>query len=202
MNAAVARRAPSAGSAAAARWRGLVTACRGMQGGTTTAPRVAARVPGVARQPAAPRTGRRSLAVLLALGGVCLGAAGAAGPGETALPVAAAATPAAPRGATGIERRVALLARELELDADQQGALRDILAQQRAQVARVWADASVPGAIRISRTQAISEHTAQRIRALLREEQRGKFSQPRQRETAVGAPGGRVQTWTRPGNPG
>ena len=101
----------------------------------------------------------------------------------------------------GLEDRVELMARELDLDSGQRIALRKILEEQRVQVARVWDDASVPGAIRVSTTQAISDRTADQIRALLNDEQRKKYIQPRHRDTAVGTPGGRVESWMNPGKP-
>ena len=66
---------------------------------------------------------------------------------------------------------------------------------QRAEVAKVWSDASVPSAIRVGATQAIGDRTAERIRTLLNDEQRRKYIQPRQHEVPVGAAGGDVQKW-------
>ena len=108
----------------------------------------------------------------------------------------AAATPApgsvhrAPRA--GIAGRVQLLTAELGLDARQQQAVASVLVQQRTEVAKVWSDPSVPAALRVS---AIGDTTAERIRAILNEDQRKKYMQPRQHEAPVGAPGGDVQKW-------
>jgi hypothetical protein len=112
---------------------------------------------------------------------------------------AAAHRPSHRQGPRGLDGRVALLARELDLDPGQQVALRKMLEEQGVQVAQAWNDTSVPGATRVGRTQAISDRTAERIRAMLNDEQRRKYIQPRQRETSVGAPGGRVETWMKPG---
>lgn len=83
-------------------------------------------------------------------------------------------------GATNpLDRRVALLARELELDASQQLKVRALLESQREQVVRVWQDESVSGALRVARTQAISGRTEDGIRALLTDAQRQKYPKAR-----------------------
>ena len=87
------------------------------------------------------------------------------------------------------------MTKELDLDVRQQTELKTILEAQRSEVARVWSDPSVPSAVRVGATQAIGERTADRIRAMLSDEQRKKYIQPRQHEAPVGAPGGDVQTW-------
>jgi hypothetical protein len=79
----------------------------------------------------------------------------------------------------GIDERVQTLAKALNLDPAQQVALRRVLEGQRESVARVWSDTSMPAAIRIGATQAISDRTADQIRALLTEEQREKYNPPR-----------------------
>ena len=67
---------------------------------------------------------------------------------------------------------------------------------QREAIQQVWGDTSLPPAIRVSRTQAISDRTADGIRALLDDEQRKKYIQPRQREASVGTGGAGVEAWT------
>ncbi len=113
----------------------------------------------------------------------------------------AAHSRAAPPHAAGstLDRRVDLLAAELHLSADQRIQVRALLQGQREQVQRVWNDATVPPAMRVGRTQAISDKTAESIRALLDEEQRKAYIQPRLRETSVGAQGAAVDAWTAPG---
>jgi len=96
---------------------------------------------------------------------------------------------------SALDRRVMLLTRELGLTANQQGQVRKALESQREQVARVWSDTSVAPARRVGATQAIADRTAERIRALLTEEQRKKYLQPRKREAAVGASGARAEAW-------
>jgi hypothetical protein len=105
---------------------------------------------------------------------------------------------ATPRPAAGsaLDERVRLLAKELDLDAAQQAGVKRILEEQRAQVVRVWSDTSVPAAQRVNATQAISNRTADQIRALLNDEQKKKFSAPRQpRDPSEVTPGTSVEDW-------
>jgi hypothetical protein len=85
-----------------------------------------------------------------------------------------------------LDRRIALLARELDLDAAQKLKVRALLEGQREQIVRVWQDESVPGALRVARTQAISERTEDGIRALLTDAQRQKYFKPRTDRAAIG----------------
>jgi hypothetical protein len=98
-----------------------------------------------------------------------------------------------------LDRRVMLLAKELGLDATQRAQVKKVLEGQREQVARVWNDGSIPAARRVSATQAIGDQTADRIRALLNDEQRKKYIKPRQRDAAVGTAGGDVESWMNAG---
>ena len=123
----------------------------------------------------------------------------------TAVPAPAVGSRPASRSGTvhlsgsALDRRMALLAAELHLRADQQIEIKALLQGQREQVQRIWSDTSLPPALRVSRTQAVSERTAESIRALLDGEQRKSYIQPRQRESAVGAQGASVEAWTAPG---
>jgi hypothetical protein len=85
-----------------------------------------------------------------------------------------------------LDRRIALLARELDLDATQQYKVKALLERQREQVARVWQDESASGALRVNRTQLISERTEDGIRALLTDAQRQKYFKPRTDRVAIG----------------
>ncbi|NML44465.1 hypothetical protein HHL11_11935 [Ramlibacter sp. G-1-2-2] len=104
-----------------------------------------------------------------------------------ALGVAAAAhTAIAADAVSPLDRRIALLARELDLDATQQLKVRALLEGQREQIVRAWQDESVPGALRIARTQAISEQTEDGIRALLTDAQKQKYFKPRMERGPIG----------------
>jgi hypothetical protein len=84
--------------------------------------------------------------------------------------------PPSPRGVrAGLEARVATLTRALGLDARQQATLRQALVDQRQQVQRIWSDRSVSARDRVAETRKVSAHTADRIRAMLTEEQRQKY---------------------------
>jgi len=125
-------------------------------------------------------------------------AAGAVDDSEAAAPVPQESARRRKR-ASPLDRRVMLLAKELGLDATQQAQVKKVLEGQREQVARLWNDRSIPAARRVSATQAIGDRTADRIRALLNDEQRKKYIQPRQREVAVGTAGGDVESWMNAG---
>ena len=94
-----------------------------------------------------------------------------------------------------LDRRVALLARELDLDAIQQLKVKALLESQREQVSRVWSDESVPGALRVKRTQAVSERTEEGIRSLLTDEQKSKYFKPRPADVAPGGTSADLATW-------
>jgi len=94
-----------------------------------------------------------------------------------------------------LDRRVALLAKELDLSAAQQRQVKKVLQGQRDEVSRVWSDASMPAALRVSTTQAIGDRTADQIRDVLTDGQRTRYLQAHTRETRVGAPGADVESW-------
>jgi hypothetical protein len=100
----------------------------------------------------------------------------------------AAAEPAAADGQAGsapmqhesaLAQRVTLLSAELGLSAQQQAQVRRILEDQREQVMRVWNDSSLAAANRVSATRTIGDRTADRIRAILTEEQKAKYHHAR-----------------------
>jgi hypothetical protein len=141
-----------------------------------------------------------ALGFALALGGLVV----AYGADEGQAPAASAPAHAAPRShahhtATNtLDSRVQLMAKELDLDASQQATLKSILLTQRAEVAKVWNDPSVPATVRVATTQAVSQKTAERIRAILNDEQREKYIKEHRRDVPVGTPGGDVQKWMKP----
>ena len=131
----------------------------------------------------------------MALAGPCLSMAPAA--------ESAAETPPQPaarhvQGST-LEHRVQTLAKALELDAKQQVELRKVLQGQRDLVARIWNDASLSSAERVGATHAMSERTADQIRALLTEEQKKKYNPPAPHDLAsqLGRPD--VEAWMNQG---
>ena len=129
------------------------------------------------------------LAGMLALSGATLAADGVPGGAPSASREGVAVTRPAGvqvRATNPLDRRIELLARELDLDAAQKLKVRAVLEGQREQVVRVWQDESVPGALRVARTQAISERTEDGIRALLTDAQRQKYIKPRTDRAATG----------------
>ena len=77
---------------------------------------------------------------------------------------------------TGLDDRVKVFAKALDLDAAQQSQLRKILLGQRDAVRRVWTDKSLSPAERAPATRAASERTGDEIRAILNDEQRKKYN--------------------------
>jgi hypothetical protein len=92
------------------------------------------------------------------------------------------ATPASPQ--PGIRRHyrkssiddvVRRLAKSLDLTPVQQSAVKTILEQRMQETLRIRRDSSLSGSERISHFRALQEHTVERIRAVLNEEQRKKY---------------------------
>jgi hypothetical protein len=124
-------------------------------------------------------------------------------PGDDPLPDRPYGRPQAvrPHGQS-LDYRVKLLATELGLDAGQQVQVRKVLEDQRQQMKALWADTGMPAGQRVNATRAISDRTADRIRALLNEEQRKKYIAER-KPRAAGDDAGKpdVEHWmdaTRP----
>jgi hypothetical protein len=124
------------------------------------------------------------LAGMLALSGATLAADGS--PSVARGEVRSAPSRVQTGATNALDRRIALLARELDLDQAQQLKVRALLEGQREQIVRVWQDESVPGALRVARTQAITERTEDGIRALLTDAQRQKYFKPRTDRAAIG----------------
>jgi periplasmic protein CpxP/Spy len=117
---------------------------------------------------------------------------------NAAEPVAAAAQPgpAPTHHESALTQRVTLLSAELGLSAQQQDQVRRILEDQREQVMRVWNDSSLAAANRVSATRNISDRTADRIRAILTEEQKAKYHQARKpREAGENSASPSVEEW-------
>jgi len=97
---------------------------------------------------------------------------------------------------TTLDGRVAMYARTLGLDANQQMRLRALLIWQRDQVQLIWNDTKLTAAMRIHATGAIGDATADRIRAMLTEEQRKRYKPPRPpRDSVAHAEVPDVESW-------
>jgi len=109
---------------------------------------------------------------------------------------ATAATPSQSRVATHpkespLESRVQMLAK-----------LRLVLENQRQELLQVWREGAVPASDRVGATRTINSQTADRIRALLTEEQRKKYKPPEQFHEGSAATGTRtVEDWMKMANP-
>ena len=111
-------------------------------------------------------------------------------------PTNAQTGPAPAHHQSPLEQRITLLSAELSLDAQQQAQVRRILEDQREQVMRVWNDSSLPAANRVSATRVIGDRAADRIRAILTEEQKAKYHQARKpREPGENPPSPSVEAW-------
>lgn len=138
-----------------------------------------------------------SLAGAVALPGWAQDAAvrpSAAGQGTRPPAVAPGAPAVSPRARQALEQRVALLAKELGLDEHQQSEVRRILLEQRAEIARIWADESQPPGQRIAATQAVGDRTGDKIRALLSDRQRERYNKARP-ATPAEPPNPEVEEW-------
>lgn len=106
------------------------------------------------------------------------------------------------RVGTTLEERIRIFSKALDLDAKQQVGLRKVLQTQREEIRKIWEDPSVPAAYRIVATQAVSDQTADRIRALLNDEQKKKYNPPRQsRPAAEPSSSSGVEAWMSVANP-
>jgi Spy/CpxP family protein refolding chaperone len=112
-------------------------------------------------------------------------------------PAAGAQPEAAPtHHESALAQRVSLLSAELGLSAEQQAQVGRILEDQREQVMRVWNDSSLAAANRVSATRIIGDRTADRIRAILTEEQKAKYHQARKpRDAGENSASPSVEEW-------
>jgi periplasmic protein CpxP/Spy len=96
-----------------------------------------------------------------------------------------------------LERRMKLLSRELDLTPAQQITVRQILQEQHEAVRRIWSNIQLPPDERTVATRAVTERTADRIRAVLTDEQRKKYNAPRPQSPGGATPQKRVdvQAW-------
>jgi len=77
-----------------------------------------------------------------------------------------------------LEQRVQLLTHELALTDTQQEAVRQILRGQREAVRQIWQDPQISPAERAPAVRLMGERTADRIRAVLNDEQKKKYNRP------------------------
>jgi hypothetical protein len=102
---------------------------------------------------------------------------------------------AGPQGRAGLDERVALLTKELDLDAAQQAEVRRILMMQRMEIVQAWSDESQPAQVRVAATRVSGDRTAERIRTILNDTQREKYLKARPSLPDGGQPTDQVNTW-------
>ena len=83
-----------------------------------------------------------------------------------------------PMRVDALEQRVQLLTHELDLKPEQQEAVRQILRGQREAVRQIWQDPQIAPAERAPAVRLVGERTADRIRAVLNDEQKKKYNRP------------------------
>jgi hypothetical protein len=77
----------------------------------------------------------------------------------------------------------AAFAKRLNLDATQTVAVRRLLTIRQARIRAVWTDTAIAADDRVGAVKAINENTQAQIRALLTEEQKKNYIQPRPSES-------------------
>lgn len=98
-----------------------------------------------------------------------------------------------PRAGGTLDHRLKVLSKALDLDADQRAELREILEDQRQAVTKIWSNPALLSAERVPATRAVEERTAERIRAILNEEQKKRYNPPKPQGTQ--APPADVEAW-------
>jgi hypothetical protein len=99
------------------------------------------------------------------------------------------------------DERGKALAKYLELDETQQIALQKILEQRQQEVLQMRFTPLPAGSAQIDRFRAIQDKTANRIRALLNQEQRKKYDLLAIRRSAPPGSKTSVQDWLKPATP-
>jgi hypothetical protein len=74
-----------------------------------------------------------------------------------------------------IDERVKVFAKNLGLNEEQQAAVKKILEQRQLETLRIRQDSSISGGARIERFRALQDHTIERIRAVLNDDQKKKY---------------------------
>ena len=99
------------------------------------------------------------------------------------------------------DERGKALAKYLELDETQQMALQKILEQRQQEVLQMRFTPLPPGSAQIDRFRAIQDKTANRIRAVLNQEQRKKYDLLAIRRSAPPGSNTSVQDWLKAATP-
>ncbi|MBV8782786.1 MAG: hypothetical protein JOZ67_01220 [Gammaproteobacteria bacterium] len=96
---------------------------------------------------------------------------------------------------TQVHDPAATFAKRLDLDAKQQAQVSRLLAMRREQIHKVWSDPAIAASDRVGAVKAVNEKTIEQIRALLTEEQKQKYFQPRPAQGPPPAAGPSESEW-------
>jgi hypothetical protein len=151
----------------------------------------------------APRTVPTVCATLIALASALAGTGPARAADEGT--VSPSSRPPVARAQRGLRSRdpAAVLAQRLDLDPKQQAQVQRLLAMRQAQIRGVWTNPGIAGDDRIGAVKAINDRTVAQIRALLTDEQKTRYFQPRPAGSPAKEAQPSVQDWlnaTRPRN--
>jgi hypothetical protein len=115
-------------------------------------------------------------------------------PGQAQVPAQPSPRPPSHRTPGGnLDHRIRVLSKALDLDAAQRTELREILEDRRQAVMKIWSDRTLLPAERVPATRAVEERTAERIRAILNDEQKKRYNPPKPKGTQ--APPANVEAW-------
>ena len=101
---------------------------------------------------------------------------------------------------SNIDARVSILAKSLELTAEQQSAVKSILEQRQQKTLLIRSDPSISGSMRIERFRMLQETTVERIRAVLNDEQKKKYD-PMAARHIQSTPEHSVEDWLKASTP-
>jgi hypothetical protein len=99
-----------------------------------------------------------------------------------------------------IDARVSILAKSLDLTAEQQSAVKNILEQRQQKTLLIRHDPSISGSTRIERFRMLQESTVERIRAVLNDEQKKKYD-PMAARRVQSTPEHSVEDWLKASSP-
>jgi hypothetical protein len=116
-----------------------------------------------------------------------------------------AATPRAQRPPhssrkSNIDARVKVLAKNLDLNEEQQSAVKSILEARQQQTLLIRSDPSISGSARIDRFRALQDATVERIRSVLNDEQKKRYD-PMAARQIQSTPEHSVEDWLKASTP-
>lgn len=105
-----------------------------------------------------------------------------------------------PTRKSNIDTRVSILAKSLDLSAEQQSEVKNILEQRQQKTLLIRRDPSISGSTRIERFRMLQESTVERIRAVLNDEQKKKYD-PMAARRMQSTPEHSVEDWLKATTP-